>query len=110
MSKKYSSLHRALIRCPDLQNLLDRSLPRAKAAANVVMVRLSDERLAQVDQLVESDAFQQPVRSNGVPDRRRLESRRSCLTPQHHTKEIRKLKEQLRKVAARSTAANGEEE
>ena len=39
---------------PDLQNLLDRFATKGEGRGNVVMVRLSDDALAKVDQLVEA--------------------------------------------------------
>ena len=42
---------------PDLQNLLDRFATKGEGRGNVVMVRLSDDALAKVDQLVEATLF-----------------------------------------------------
>jgi len=67
---------------------------------NVVMVRLGDEALARVDQLVEATLFGSRSEaaaflvSAGIEGQKELLDRLSV-----HTDEIRKLKEQLRKVA-----------
>ncbi|MGA2134102.1 MAG: hypothetical protein ABSH50_17550 [Bryobacteraceae bacterium] len=67
---------------------------------NVVMVRLNDEALARVDQLVEATLFSSRSEcaafliSAGIESRKELFDRLGA-----HTEEIRKLKEQLRQVA-----------
>ena len=85
---------------PDLQNLLDRFATKGEGRGNVVMVRLSDEALAHIDQLVEATLFNSRseaaayVIGAGIESQKELFDRLST-----HTEEIRKLKEQLRKVA-----------
>jgi Arc/MetJ-type ribon-helix-helix transcriptional regulator len=85
---------------PDLQNLLDRFGGKGEGRGNVVMVRLSDDALAKVDQLVEATLFGSRSEAAaylvgaGIESQKELFDRLST-----HTKEIRKLKEQLRKVA-----------
>jgi len=85
---------------PDLQNLLDRFASKGEGRGNVVMVRLSDEALERVDQLVESTLFSSRSEATaylvgaGIESQQELFDRLGT-----HTKEIRKLKEQLRKVA-----------
>ena len=85
---------------PDLQNLLDRFRAKGEGRGNVVMVRLSDDALANVDQLVEATLFRSRSEATaylvgaGIESQKELFDRLST-----HTKEIRKLKEQLRKVA-----------
>jgi len=71
-----------------------------KDRGNVVMVRVSDEALARIDQLVEATVF--GSRSEcaafligaGIASQKEMFDRLSS-----HTAEIRKLKEQLRQVA-----------
>jgi Arc/MetJ-type ribon-helix-helix transcriptional regulator len=64
------------------------------------MVRLSDDALAKVDQLVEATLFNSRSESTaylvgaGIENQKELFDRLGT-----HTEEIRKLKEQLRKVA-----------
>ena len=85
---------------PDLQNLLDRFATKGEGRGNVVMVRLSDEALERVDQLVEATLFSSRSEATaylvgaGIESQQELFDRLGT-----HTKEIRKLKEQLRKVA-----------
>ncbi|HEV8038886.1 MAG TPA: ribbon-helix-helix domain-containing protein [Bryobacteraceae bacterium] len=85
---------------PDLQNLLDRFGSKGEGRSNVVMVRLSDEALERVDQLVEATLFSSRSEATaylvgaGIESQQELFDRLGT-----HTKEIRKLKEQLRKVA-----------
>jgi Arc/MetJ-type ribon-helix-helix transcriptional regulator len=86
---------------PDLQNLLDRFASKGEGRrGNVVMVRLSDDALAKVDQLVEATLFSSRSEATayligaGIESQKELFSRLGT-----HTEEIRKLKEQLRKIA-----------
>ncbi|MGD0298930.1 MAG: ribbon-helix-helix domain-containing protein [Bryobacteraceae bacterium] len=85
---------------PDLQNLLDRFGNKGEGRGNVVMVRLGDEALERVDQLVEATLFSSRSEATaylvgaGIESQQELFDRLGT-----HTKEIRKLKEQLRKVA-----------
>jgi Arc/MetJ-type ribon-helix-helix transcriptional regulator len=85
---------------PDLQNLLDRFASKGEGRGNVVMVRLSDDALAKVDQLVEATLFSSRSEATaylvgaGIESQKELFDRLGT-----HTEAIRKLKEQLRKVA-----------
>jgi Arc/MetJ-type ribon-helix-helix transcriptional regulator len=85
---------------PDLQNLLDRFATKGEGRGNVVMVRLSDDALAKVDQLVEATLFSSRSEATaylvgaGIESQKELFDRLGT-----HTQEIRKLKEQLRKIA-----------
>jgi Arc/MetJ-type ribon-helix-helix transcriptional regulator len=85
---------------PDLQNLLARFGTKGEGRGNVVMVRLSDDALERVDELVEATLFSSRSEATaylvgaGIDSQKELFGRLSA-----HTKEIRKLKEQLRKVA-----------
>ena len=85
---------------PDLQNLLDRFATKGEGRGNVVMVRLSDDALAKVDQLVEAALFSSRSEATaylvgaGIESQKELFDRLGT-----HTEEIRKLKEQLRKIA-----------
>src|SRR5579863_5297897 len=85
---------------PDLQNLLDRFASKGEGRGHFVMVRLSDEALERVDQLVEATLFSSRSEATaylvgaGIESQQELFDRLGT-----HTKEIRKLKEQLRKVA-----------
>ncbi len=85
---------------PDLQNLLDRFATKGEGRGNVAMVRLSDDALAKVDQLVEATLFSSRSEAAaylvgaGIESQKELFERLGT-----HTDEIRKLKEQLRKIA-----------
>jgi Arc/MetJ-type ribon-helix-helix transcriptional regulator len=85
---------------PDLQNLLDRFGIKGEGRGNVVMVRLNDDALARIDQLVEAGLFSSRSEATafivgaGIESQQELFERLGT-----HTQEIRKLKEQLRKVA-----------
>jgi Arc/MetJ-type ribon-helix-helix transcriptional regulator len=85
---------------PDLQNLLDRFARKGEGRGNVVMVRLGDDALAKVDQLVEATLFSSRSEAAaylvgaGIESQKELFDRLGT-----HTEEIRKLKEQLRKIA-----------
>jgi Arc/MetJ-type ribon-helix-helix transcriptional regulator len=85
---------------PDLQNLLDRFANKGEGRGNVVMARLSDDALAKVDQLVEATLFSSRSEAAaylvgaGIESQKELFERLGA-----HTDEIRKLKEQLRKIA-----------
>jgi Arc/MetJ-type ribon-helix-helix transcriptional regulator len=85
---------------PDLQNLLDRFARKGEGRGNVVMVRLSDDALAKVDQLVEATLFGSRSEATayligaGIESQKELFERLGT-----HTEEIRKLKEELRKIA-----------
>jgi len=84
----------------DLKDLLGQFINKGDGRGNVVMVRVNDDALARMDLLVEADLF--GSRSEcaafligaGIDSQKELFDRLSV-----HTEEIRKLKEQLRKVA-----------
>src|ERR1700693_422883 len=84
---------------PDLQNLLDRFATKGEGRGNVVMVRLSDDALAKVDQLVEATLFSSRSEATaylvgaGIESQKELFDRLGT-----HPEEIRKLKEKLRKT------------
>jgi hypothetical protein len=83
----------------DLKELLGQ-FHRGDGRGNVVMVRVNDDALARLDQLVEADLF--GSRSEcaafligaGIASQKELFDRLGA-----HTEEIRRLKEQLRQVA-----------
>jgi Arc/MetJ-type ribon-helix-helix transcriptional regulator len=83
----------------DLKELLGQ-FQKGDGRGNVVMVRIGDDALAKLDQLVEADLF--GSRSEcaafligaGIASQKELFERLGA-----HTDEIRKLKEQLRQVA-----------
>jgi hypothetical protein len=83
----------------DLKELLV-NFKRGESRGNVVMVRLNDEALARLDQLVEATLFSSRSEcaafliGAGIDSQKELFDRLSI-----HTDEIRKLKEQLRQVA-----------
>jgi len=85
---------------PDLQNLLARFVTKGSGRGNVVMVRLSDEALERVDELIDATIFSSRSEATafligaGIEGQKELFDRLRA-----HTGEIRKLKEQLRKVA-----------
>lgn len=85
---------------PELQEMAVRILNKTEGRGNVVMARLSDDALAHIDQLVESSVFSSRSEATafligaGIQSQKELFDRLS-----EHTEEIRKLKEQLRKVA-----------
>ena len=84
----------------DLKDLLGQFVNKGDGRGNVVMVRVNDEALARMDQLVEASLF--GSRSEcaafligaGIASQKELFERLGA-----HTDEIRKLKEQLRQVA-----------
>jgi Arc/MetJ-type ribon-helix-helix transcriptional regulator len=101
MSKKIVGAYIGnLSNVPDLQNLLDRFANKGEGRGNVVMVRLSDDALAKVDQLVEATLFGSRSEAAaylvgaGIESQKELFDRLGT-----RTEEIRKLKEQLRKIA-----------
>jgi Arc/MetJ-type ribon-helix-helix transcriptional regulator len=84
----------------ELKDLLGQFVANREGRGNVVMVRMSDEALARIDQLVEATLF--GSRSEcaafligaGIERHQELFDRLSA-----HSEEIRRLKEQLRQVA-----------
>jgi hypothetical protein len=80
--------------------LLDRLGTRGEGRSNVVMVRLTDDALARVDQLVEATLVSSRSEAAAVLIGAGIESQKELFERlSSHTDEIRKLKEQLRKVA-----------
>lgn len=85
---------------PELQSLLSRFVTKGSGRGNVVMVRLSDEALARVDELVDATIFSSRSEATafligaGIENQKELFDRLRA-----HTSEIRKLKEQLRELA-----------
>jgi Arc/MetJ-type ribon-helix-helix transcriptional regulator len=83
-----------------LKELLGRFGSKGEGRGNVVMVRLSDDALARIDQLVEATLFGSRSEAAayllgaGIESQQQLFDRLGTLTG-----EIRKLKDQLRKVA-----------
>jgi Arc/MetJ-type ribon-helix-helix transcriptional regulator len=94
----------------ELKDLLGQ-FSRGEGRGNVVMVRMSDDALARIDQLVEATLF--ASRSEcaafligaGIESQKVLFERLSA-----HTEEIRKLKEQLREVALDALKPKGTSE
>jgi Arc/MetJ-type ribon-helix-helix transcriptional regulator len=92
----------------ELKDLLSQ-YTKGDGRGNVVMVRIGDEALARVDQLVEAELF--GSRSEcaafligaGIASQKELFDRLSA-----HTDEIRKLKEQLRQVALDALQPRGQ--
>lgn len=80
--------------------LLDRLGTRGEGRSNVVMVRLTDDALARVDQLVETTLASSRSEAAAVLIGAGIESQKELFERlSSHTDEIRKLKEQLRNVA-----------
>src|SRR6266853_826606 len=84
----------------ELHNALERMGGRGEGRNNVVMVRLTDDALARVDQLVEATLVSSRSEAAAVLIGAGIESQKDLFERlSSHTDEIRKLKEQLRKVA-----------
>ena len=83
----------------ELKDLLSQ-YSKGDGRGNVVMVRVNDDALGRIDQLVEADLFSSRSEcaafliGAGIASQKELFDRLSA-----HTQEIRKLKEQLRQVA-----------
>lgn len=83
----------------ELKDLLGQ-FNKGDGRGNVVMVRVGDDALARLDQLVEADLFSSRSEcaafliGAGIASQKELFDRLAA-----HTDEIRKLKEQLRQVA-----------
>jgi hypothetical protein len=85
---------------PEVQDMVARFRARSEERNNVVMVRLSDDALARINQLVDSTLVSSRSEGAAVLIGAGIESQKELfgrLTA--HTDEIRKLKEQLRQVA-----------
>jgi hypothetical protein len=84
----------------DLKDLLGQFVNKGDGRGNVVMVRVNDETLVRLDQLVEASLFSSRSEcaafliGAGIASQKELFDRLSL-----HSEEIRKLKEQLRQVA-----------
>src|SRR5579871_6217203 len=85
---------------PEVQEFVDRFTSRGESRGNVVNVRLTDDALARIDQLVEATLFGSRSEAtafligSGIESQKELFDRLSA-----HADEIRNLKEKLRKVA-----------
>ena len=85
---------------PEVQDMLGRFRGRVEERSNVVMVRLSNDALARIDQLVDSSLAGSRSEaaailvSAGIDSQKELFGRLTGFTD-----EIQKLKEQLRQVA-----------
>jgi Arc/MetJ-type ribon-helix-helix transcriptional regulator len=84
----------------DLKDLLGQFVNKGDGRGNVVMVRIGDDALSRLDQLVEAGLFSSRSEcaafliGAGIASQKELFERLGA-----HTDEIRKLKEQLRQVA-----------
>ena len=101
MAKKKFVIGVGRLDIPELHNALDRlGGPRGEGRSNVVMVRLTDDALARVDQLVEATLVSSRSEAAAVLIGAGIESQKDLFERlSAHSDEIRKLKEQLRKVA-----------
>ena len=85
---------------PELQNLLSRFVTKSGGRGNVVMVRLSDDALARVDELVDATIFSSRSEATAFLIGAGIESQKELFDRlRAHTGEIRRLKEQMRKLA-----------
>jgi Arc/MetJ-type ribon-helix-helix transcriptional regulator len=83
-----------------LENALGRFKTKGEGRGNVVMVRLGDEALAKADQLVEATLFSSRSEAAAFLVGAGIESQKELFDRlKSHTDEIRKLKEEIRKVA-----------
>jgi hypothetical protein len=101
MGKKIFGVHVGnLSDVPEFLSLAERILNKTEGRGHVVTARLSDDASARIDQLVEATVFGSRSEAAafliaaGIESQKELFDRLSA-----HTGEIRKLKEQLRKVA-----------
>ncbi len=101
MSKKILGAYvGSLSDVPELQNLLGRFVTKGSGRGNVVMVRLSDEALERVDELVDATIFASRSEATAFLIGAGIESQKELFDRlRAHTGEIRRLKEQLRKLA-----------
>ena len=98
MAKKRFVIGVGRLDIPELHNALDRL--GGEGRSNVVMVRLTDDALARIDQLVEASLASSRSEAASVLIGAGIESQKDLFDRlSTHTDEIRKLKEQLRKVA-----------
>lgn len=85
---------------PEVQNMIARFRARAEERRNVVMVRLSNEALARIDQLVESTLAASRSEAAAILIGAGIDSQKELFDRlRAHTDEIQKLKEKLRQVA-----------
>jgi hypothetical protein len=85
---------------PEVQDMVARFRAHREERSNVVMVRLSDDALARINQLVDATLVSSRSEGAAVLIGAGIESQKELfgrLTA--HTDEIRMLKEQLRQVA-----------
>ena len=98
MAKKRFVIGVGRLDIPELHNALDRL--GGEGRNNVVMVRLTDDALGRIDQLVEATLASSRSEAAAVLIGAGIESQKGLFERlSSHTDEIRKLKEQLRKVA-----------
>jgi hypothetical protein len=85
---------------PEVQDMVARFRAHHEERSNVVMVRLSDDALARINQLVDSTLVSSRSEGAAVLIGAGIESQKELFVRlTAHTDEIRKLKEQLRQVA-----------
>jgi len=101
MSKKILGVHVGdLSDVPELQNLISRFVTKGSGRGNVVMVRLADDALARVDELVDATIFSSRSEATAFLIGAGIESQQELFDRlRAHTGEIRRLKEQMRKLA-----------
>ena len=101
MAKKILGVHVGhLSDVPELQDLLARFVTKSSGRGNVVMVRLSDEALRSIDELVEANIFTSRSEATAFLIGAGIESQKHLFDRlRAHTEEIRKLKTQLRELA-----------
>lgn len=100
MAKKRFLFGVGRVDIPELHAALDRLGARGEGRNNVVMVRLTDDALARVDQLVDATLVSSRSEAAAVLIGAGIESQKDLFERlSSHTDEIRMLKEQLRKVA-----------
>lgn len=88
---------------PELQDLLSRFCGAEQSRGNVVMMRLGDEPLACLDELVESGLFGSRSEAAAFLVGAGIESQKQLFsTIRGHTAEIRKLRDELRQEALRA--------
>jgi len=85
---------------PEVKNLVERFRAHNEDRSNVVMVRLSDDALARINQLVDSTLVSSRSEGAAVLIGAGIESQKELFARlTAHTDEIHRLKEQLRQVA-----------
>ena len=85
---------------PEVQALVNRFKYPGENRGNVVMVRLSDQAVASIDLLVEATLFGSRTEATAFLIGAGLDSQRELIDKLNvHTEEIKKLKDQLKKIA-----------